>query len=74
MMGRITQITLVPEGEPIFSENAFVIEINDDAGGEFLSVKSHEEQCRDGEIRINPSEWPALRDAIDRMIKECREE
>ena len=22
---------------------------------------------------INPEEWPALRKAIDRMIKECKE-
>lgn len=25
-----------------------------------------------GEITINPQEWPALRDAIDQMVKECR--
>ena len=25
-----------------------------------------------GQIAINPEEWPTLRDAIDRMIAECR--
>lgn len=69
---RMTQLTLAPEGEPIFSEQAFVIQIEDDAGGEYLSVQSNDEQCTNGQIRLSPEEWPALRDAIDRMVKECR--
>lgn len=73
MIERITQITIAPEGEPIFSERAFVVQIEDDAGGEFLSVSCLDEQCKGGEIRIDPEEWPVLREAIDRMAKECRE-
>lgn len=72
MIERITQITLAPEGEPIFSESAFVVQIEDDAGGEFLSIQCHDDQCVGGQIRLDPQEWPALRDAIDRMVKECR--
>lgn len=72
MIERITQITLAPEGEPIFSEAAFVIQVEDDAGGEFLSVQCHDDQCANGQIRLDPQDWPALRDAIERMVKECR--
>lgn len=73
MIERITQLTIAPEGEPIFSEKAFAVQIEDDAGGEFLSVHCHDDQCKSGEIRIDPSEWPALREAINRMVKECKE-
>lgn len=72
MIERITQITIAPEGEPIFSERAFVVQIEDDAGGEFLSVQCHDDQCTGGQIRLDPAEWPALREAINRMAKECR--
>lgn len=72
MVERITQITLAPDGKPIFSESAFVVQIEDDACGEFLSVKCHDDQCAAGQLRLDPQEWPALRDAIERMVKECR--
>ena len=36
---RITQITVLPVGEPIFSEKATVISIDDESGGEFITVK-----------------------------------
>lgn len=65
---RVTRLHVVPEGEPIFSEQAFMVEIDDEAGGEFVVVYD----C-DGKIRFNAAEWPALRDAIERMIGECRE-
>lgn len=65
---RVTRVHVLPEGEPIFSEQAFTVEIDDEAGGEFVVVRDCE-----GKIRLNPEEWPALRKAIDRMVKECRE-
>lgn len=71
MIIRPTQITVLPEGEPIFSERAFVIQIEDEAGGEFLSVRSLDDQCTNGQIRFDPEEWQYLREAIDQMVKEC---
>ena len=69
---RVTRLNVLPEGEPIFSEQAFTVEIEDEAGGEFIVVRSNDRACLDGNIRLNPEEWPALREAIDRMVKECR--
>lgn len=74
MIERIIQITLVPQGQPIFSEQAFVIQIEDDAGGEYISVKCYDEQCEHGQLRIDPSEWEYIKAAVDKMVKECREE
>ncbi len=68
---RILSVVVLPEGEAIFHESATTISIDDDAGGEFVTVS----QCRDEhnvKISINPEEWPAIREAIDEMVKECR--
>jgi len=68
---RITSITVVNEGMPIFAEEATVVSIDDEGGGEFVSVKQF--MGSNPEIRINPEEWPDIKAAIDRMVGECRE-
>ena len=70
---RTTSMTIVPKGEPLFSEQATQVTTVDEAGGEFVEV------CQSGsiglgKIAINPEEWPALRDAISLMIENCREQ
>ena len=64
---RITQITIVPEGEPIYSEGATRIEIDDDGGGELVVVSQDK-----GKIMIDPDEWRPLCEAINKMISECK--
>jgi hypothetical protein len=61
---RTTQITVLPEGEPTFSEMATHIEIVDEAAGEFLEISQNEGKC----LKIDPEEWPKIRDAIDLMM------
>ena len=68
---RITKVTVLPKGEDLFHEGATEIAIVDEAGGEYLEIK----QCSDmydGTIAIDLYEWPAIKAAIDKMIKECR--
>jgi len=72
---RTTALTVVPVGSPIYVEMATKIEIVDEAAGEFVEVK----QCRgrpndSGSVLIAPEEWPAIRKAIDKMIRACRGE
>lgn len=69
---RATKLTVMPEGEPIFSDMATSVTIEDDSTGEFVSVRQTACQLKNGEIQINPEEWPALRAAIDDMIGECK--
>lgn len=69
---RTTSMTVAPKGEPLFSEQATAVTIVDESGGEFVEV------CQSGrsdlgKIAINPEEWPALREAIQVMIENCRE-
>lgn len=71
MTTRITRLTVLPPGAPLFSEMATDVLIDDEAAGEFVVV-SQEGRVGAGKISIDPAEWPALRDAIERMINECK--
>ena len=73
MEARVLSVVVAPEGEAIFSESATVVRIEDEGGGEYVVVSQESVPGR-GNVAINPEEWPALRDAIDRMVKECRDE
>ena len=64
---RVTKMTILPEGEPIFSEWATHIEIDDEGGGELVVVSQE-----NGKIRIDPDEWRPLCEAINKMISECK--
>lgn len=64
---RITQMTVCPEGESLFSEQATRVEIDDEGGGEFVTVIQ-----TIGKIQISPEEWRPLCDAINKMIEQCR--
>jgi hypothetical protein len=72
MTTRITQLTVVPDDEPIFSEQTTTVTIVDESGGEFVVIEQSHEPY--GKIAIDPKEWPDLRAAIDQMVKECKEE
>lgn len=69
---RTTQLAVVEDGKPLFDESATIISIDDEAGGEFVIVS----QVRRGDamtcIQSDPSEWPAIREAIDQLVAECR--
>lgn len=68
---RTSKIVVTRKGEPIFEEFATSIEIVDEAAGEYLEVS----QCsdsHDGKIGICKEEWPVIRAAINKMIKQCR--
>lgn len=57
----------------MYSEMTTTVEIDDEVGGEFVVV-SQEGRDDIGKIAINPEEWPALRAAINRMVKACQPE
>lgn len=67
---KITSVTVVPEGETIYSEMATQITITDESCGEFLWVEQSG-RTEAGKIAIDPDEWPSIRDAIDSMIAQC---
>lgn len=68
---RTTGIHVVPEGEPLFDERAYSIRIDDEGAGEFVIVQAMDSAPGSGDLRVNPEEWPKLREAIDMMIEQC---
>ncbi len=73
LIERVVSIVVLPEGDPLFSEMATRVDIVDEAGGEFVKVSQNLGRTDgDGAIFVSPDEWPALRQAIDRMVVECR--
>lgn len=67
---RTARVIVAPKDEPIFSELATTISIDDESGGEFITVEQHGRDL--GKIAIEVAEWPTLRDAINDMIARCR--
>lgn len=68
---RVIAKVVLPVGEPLYSEMATQIALDDECGGEFVMV-SQSALPDAGKIRLNPEEWPAVRAAIDEMMQLCR--
>jgi hypothetical protein len=69
---RTLKIAVCIKGEAIFHEGTTEIEIVDEAAGEFLKITQSPDDAELGVIKIDPHEWPMLKAAIDRMMKESR--
>lgn len=65
----VTQITLVPEGQPTHDPLAFTIDVSDEGGGEFVEVRNVDTGHG---LRVDPKDWPHVREAMDDMIGRCR--
>ena len=72
---RITQITVLPIGEPIFSEKATVISIDDESGGEYITVKQQMDYGseKDQTVAFDPDEWEEVKGVIDQMFKDIKD-
>jgi hypothetical protein len=71
LIWRWTRLHVGPQGSTLMSDRSWIVDVDDEGGGEFVTVRS-QGGCV-SEIRIDPGEWPALRAAIDRMIGECQD-
>ena len=69
---RVTQLSIMPRYEPIFSEQCTTITILDEAAGEFLEVvhQAGSKEVKEQSIQITPEEWPRLQKAIEWMLTE----
>ena len=67
---RITQMSVLPEGEPLFSEHATTVKIEDDAGGEYLKIIQCRDDMESGVVAICPAEWPQIKSTVDLMMAE----
>lgn len=73
---RITQITVLPVGEPIFSEKATIVSIDDEAGGEFITVKQQQMDFSsemDQMVTFDPEEWEEVKGVVDQMFNDIKD-
>ena len=66
----ISQRRVIPSGKTFNDEGVTIIDMDGEGGGAFVTVRQ-EEQLNANEIRIDPDEWPAVRAAVNRMVREC---
>ena len=62
-----------PKGEPIYSEMATEVYIDDDAGGPYVVIEQHG-RTDVGKVCIDQEEWPLIKDAVEQMLAVCRGE
>ena len=67
---RVTRLTVLPEKEPIFSEKATHIKIDDEAAGEFVKISQVHDHSEPGTICITHEEWPLIRDAVEQLLSD----
>lgn len=67
---RIKTIVVAPAGSPMFDEAATEVHIDDEASGEFIALRNPGEA---GRVRFDPEDWPAIRRAINKLVKDCRD-
>ena len=67
-------LTILPKGEPIFSEQATIVSLQDEAAGLFVEVSQNNDGRPDRKgIAIMGEEWPTIRQAINEMMIVCIE-
>lgn len=70
MKTRITQLTVAPEDADLYDDRSTHVSIDDEGGGEFITISQPETTA---DIRIDLDEWPAIRAAVNKLTKECKE-
>ena len=66
---RVTRLTVLPENDPIFSDMATHVEIEDEAGGEFIVVRQIHDSIEKGEVGFCAEQWPHIRSAIETLME-----
>ena len=68
-----SRITVKPKKEPIFSELATHVELEDDAAGCFVQLRQ-ETDAGTMVIKIDTQEWETIKLAVEEMIDECEDQ
>lgn len=70
---RATSWHVLPKGKGILDELVTTISIDDESGGEFVTV-AQMAMPDSRKVGFTPEEWPVIRSAIDHAISQCRAE
>ena len=66
-------MSVLPDNCSIFEYTATHIAIDDEGAGEYVTITQLTDD-RHGYhgIKINPEEWPSIRAAVNKLVKECK--
>lgn len=71
-ISRVTRITVLPEGQPIFSEMATHITIENEAAGDFVEIQQPH-RTDNGVVGFDGREWPAIRAAVEELFADIKQ-
>lgn len=70
---RVTRLSVAPPGEPLFGEHCTHFELQNEAAGEYIEIRQQGGHVDDSRAAVvTPEEWPAFREAIERLLEEIR--
>jgi len=72
VIAKVSAITLLDEGKPIFDEDATTVRIEDDAAGPFLVIEQSSEEHGEQSIRLCFNEIQPLYDTMEKLRQEWR--
>ena len=67
---RTIAVMICRESEGILDEYGTIIRVTDEGAGEFITL---EPAISTNQIGVTKKEWPVLRDAIEKLLGECRD-
>lgn len=73
MIEKITAITICNDGGAVASESSTVIEIDDEGSGEYIRITQPYADVQDKGIGMTKEEWPMIKKAIEKMLKNCKD-
>ena len=62
-----TSYAVLPKGDPLFSEMATNVRMDDEGAGAFVVLEQTHDHSKKGQVRLDMQEWPAIRDAVEAM-------
>jgi hypothetical protein len=70
---RVTQLSVLPPKEQLFSTQRTTVSIVDEAAGEFLEIEQYPDaDDRRHVVRIDKDEWPTVKLAIEQLLPDLR--
>lgn len=70
---RTIKMAIMTKGQPLYSEMTTLVEIMDEASGEFVKVTQQGGHTDyEKSITIDVDEWPLIKKTIEVMMKQCR--
>lgn len=67
-VARVTAISVGPPGASTLDDHVTLVQIENE-GGEYVTLQNVDGS---GLVAITPEEWPAIRRAVNQLIRDCR--